>query len=204
MKRINAGTVLAVITLVCALWVTSALAIPNYILSGYSNTFTVSDGTDSYGTFSVLFTGGTADATGTQVSGLSGFLKFTQDPTDTVLLPNGTNTFSGLFADSFILNYANGFLDLTTDLGNTSMLSMNVGLGFNLLALTAAPIDLTFAIPTGQETITGTIGTDPSSALLVDFITDELAYSAVPEPSSFLLIGAGLAGLAFWRRRKSS
>jgi len=36
MKRNYIGTVLTVITFICALWATSAQAIPNYIITGYS------------------------------------------------------------------------------------------------------------------------------------------------------------------------
>ena len=33
---------------------------------------------------------------------------------------------------------------------------------------------------------------------------DNLSYAWVPEPSTYMLIGAGLLGMAFWRRRKSA
>ncbi len=48
----------------------------------------------------------------------------------------------------------------------------------------------------------------PATPNSIDMPIDDTTYStsnpaAVPEPSTFLLIGAGLAGLGIWRRRKA-
>jgi len=45
--------------------------------------------------------------------------------------------------------------------------------------------------------------TDLAGNLLdLEVLTNDATVSAVPEPSTLLLLGAGLAGLGFWRRRK--
>jgi len=197
MKK-TTGAILTLLTLLCALWVTPALAIPSYQFTGYTNTLFLNDGEfDGYGTFTLTLTGGVADSA-SQVSGLTGTLQFDQDPGYNNL-PGGISSFGGIFAESFYLFYdaASGLLDLSTDPTLTSMLSVSVGSTFDLLAIQPLT-DLTgnyFAF----DTITGTI-----DGLLVDFSTDELAYAAVPEPSTILLLGTGLIGVAFLRRRKAA
>jgi PEP-CTERM motif len=46
--------------------------------------------------------------------------------------------------------------------------------------------------------ITGGIGGVPQTLQMTDTL-----YSSVPEPSTFMLIGSGLCGLVYWRRRKA-
>ncbi|VAV85754.1 hypothetical protein MNBD_DELTA01-136 [hydrothermal vent metagenome] len=43
-----------------------------------------------------------------------------------------------------------------------------------------------------------------STSSLVPVLTINYNTSVVPEPSTYLLLGSGLAGLAFWRRRQKS
>jgi|GEM_PF-6665205 len=128
---------------------------------------------------------GTAGLLGSLTATSGGTFQFDLNGTSAVdlLTIGGTTTLSGAFTFNL------------TDLGGTSFLA-----GEDYLILdTLGGYDFTGATFALGLTPTGWIGgsiTEENGDLYVSF-------AAVPEPSSFLLMGAGALGLAFWRRRRS-
>lgn len=112
-------------------------------------------------------------------------------------LDNGTFNFN----DLFIRSYGTGDLS-----GSITAYAGGVQVGQALFTSQNIWNDIQ-ANFTGIDTLVISVIADPltsfDSFLLDNIRINEFsAPTAVPEPSSLLLIGGGLAGLVFWRRRK--
>ena len=80
--------------------------------------------------------------------------------------------------------------------------TLSTGDIFNLLLPTTRGIDTDFVGFTSDTPITSVLFTLPGRVLAMDITQFEVGSAApVPEPSTFLLIGAGLGGLALLKRR---
>ena len=68
-----------------------------------------------------------------------------------------------------------------------------------LLGLTGVPT--TFLLETGgPQDVTSFLGIAPTSGITVTVQSD---VETVPESGTWILLGSGLAGLAYWKRRKT-
>lgn len=232
MKK-TTGTVLALLTLICALWVAPALA-TNYNITGYTATMLVTDpvgnilgGDQGLGGYYSL------DLSGTGTSNLSATLTLfgaNLDGSRNTLNP--TSLYSAGLIDKFYFNIVSGIFTLGSDLmgdmmqldlgklpaspeypGVVTANGLQLGNGnwfVNQLYLDTAGLPLSYGpdgLPTTPTTVYGGIivpdifATDVNGNA-IDFAVEDAA-APVPEPSTFLLLGFGLAGLGFLRRRNA-
>ncbi|MDD2898750.1 MAG: PEP-CTERM sorting domain-containing protein [Desulfuromonadaceae bacterium] len=180
--------------------------------------------TGGTGYYSISFFGGTGDFT--NASGLHATMSLAGDASSSV-----GSYYSGLLLDTFAITTINGVFTLSS-LENGNLLQFNLlasPLDPNWTNVGAADalanangfayINQVFLDSNGapyaygpdglllSPTVAyGSIMADgflaaTAAGTFIDMVVDDA--NIVPEPSTFLLLGAGLSGLAFWRRRKA-
>lgn len=110
----------------------------------------------------------------------------------------GTNDFSGSIYFEFINN--NFVTDLSFTIFNTPFQASAYDLGGNLLNTIYSNSDFTQIFDFSGYMVHSVMVSGTFYAI------DDVTYgnsNPVPEPSTIILLGSGLAGLAFWRRRKA-
>lgn len=219
-------SVLAIAILISSLWASTALAIPSsYTLSGYGygdlnggdpvfnevayNINLQSDASSSVDKTSVSGI--------TYILGLSGSVTLGPDaypePANTIAY----NQFAGNFTDSLYLSFDTtsnilefGAYDSTAGdvlSGVSAFWTFAVNTALNL-ETNSSPFTYFVDSYFDPANATGNMLTPEFEALMStgDVLilgADTMAYSAVPEPSTFILIGIGLAGLGIARRVRS-
>ena len=106
-------------------------------------------------------------------------------------IPNGTTLLSGTIT-GFFINTANGF-------------TLNIGLSGTDPMYAPLLTDLGISPGTSFELSSGTgglIGTDPYGRGNYQFVSGDVTATSVPEPSSLLLLGSGLLGLARFGKKR--
>lgn len=94
---------------------------------------------------------------------------------------------------------------LQTDGNATEVLLGGIGFGFANIPGNTANVEYRFGIngpPVGPGNLVLMFGGDKGWDAAVDGV--KLTWSDVPEPSTYAMVGAGLIGLAFGRRRHSA
>jgi len=191
----------------------TAQAIPTgYSIYGYTNSFLVNDGADgdAFGFFGLNLTGGTVVDKNT-ITGLTASFNFGMDLDPAYssyfqFLPGGGTTFSGTLTESYDLLFdgTNIFLndnDPLNPLPNLIALNNPAGgfpANFDLVTMVTSP--LYFAPLSGLDygEFAGTL----ADGAAVAFTVDEANYVPTPEPSTFVLLGIGVAGVVCWRRKQ--
>ena len=163
----------------------SIVATPDPVLqgSGVDLKLMISGVTDLYGyNFSLLFD--------------PSLLQVTSVTEGSFLATGGTTVFDGGTLDntsgmiSFAYDLLTGPVAGVSGAGTLVTIHMNaIGAGTSALSFVAA--DTTFVDSSG-------------GIITVQAIDRTLAVTAVPEPSSYLLLAAGLAGIGAWRRRQAN
>jgi len=199
--------------------------------SGLPNTPTglTVDENGGAGFYSINFSGGLGDFT--NVSGLKGILTFSPDTawdttsryynsgvmretfSATTTVNSNNETYFTLYANdaamfSFGLdalttgdpNFLSGYVNGTTPVLNAPYLFVNTG---SLLDINNNDTLVSYGF-VGFDGLSATdeLGNNIDLVLANAAVTPT-DMSPVPEPGTFLLFGGGLAGLAFWRRRKA-
>lgn len=217
--------VLVALALVCSLWSTQALAY-NYTITGYTGSFLINDGgtLDTIGKYTINLTGGAL--VNNHVDNLTGSISLISDD-------GSAFDYSASLIDSFFLDYTDSVFTLgSLENGNMIQLLLgaatipvpdgvtveaakNLGNGYVYVnQIYGDGVNGYFSYDEigaltdpvtkyGHIISSGFLATDSANpGNLVDMDIDD-ASVPVPEPSTLLLIGGGLAGLAFWRRRKA-
>lgn len=224
--RIMVG-VLVALALVCSLWSTQAMAY-NYTITGYTGSFLINDGgtLDTIGKYTINLTGGAL--VNNHVDNLKGSISLISD--DGIAFDYSALLIDSFFLDYTDSVFTLGSLEngnmIQLLLGAATMdPEIPIPVGVNVEAAKNLGNGYVYVNQIYEDGVNGYFSYDEIGALtdpvkkyghiylpgflatdtagnLVDMDIDD-ASVPVPEPSTVLLIGGGLAGLAFWRRRKA-
>ncbi|NJK93181.1 MAG: PEP-CTERM sorting domain-containing protein [Blastochloris sp.] len=178
----------------------------NYSINGHTTATTASGVLAGTGTIVLADNTKTFSIGDGDVDGSSGVLYPGADNTDTGVLTlgsSGINTSVNFNTDGILrLDIgASGNSDRVNIFGNLDL--SNSGDTLELLSLAGAWGGSTYTIATFTGTLSGTfnnvIGLD--SGYVVNYLGNSITLSAIPEPSTYLLLGGGLAMIYLLRRR---
>jgi len=105
----------------------------------------------------------------------------------------------GFTAGDFKLDELNGLQNGTVTFSGLDQFGAFTPQTFALGANGQNPYNFTTA---GGELVTKIVITVPTANMLQDIKQLSVEVAAIPEPSTFALLGVGLAGIGFWRRRQ--
>jgi len=230
MKKKIFGSMLLVTILVCALWASPALALPStYLFSGSGYGDLNGDPVFNEVSYQIaLATNATTSVDTTTFSGVTYLLGLqgsvllgpdaAPEPSNLVAY----NGYAGSFLDNLYLSFdsnANslqfGSFDLTqsTDplldpFGSLAFWQFDIGVPLDILANSGPTLYFDIFNGIGSMPIfefTALMNTgDPTAPDLLTLGADTMTYTApVPEPSTFVLIGVGIAGLGLTRRMRN-
>ncbi|MEX2607058.1 MAG: PEP-CTERM sorting domain-containing protein [Kiritimatiellia bacterium] len=171
--------------------------------------YTISGGTDNSGTLagsgSIVLADNTKTFSFTGASGQLAALNPGESGTDTSTLTLGSGSIDT------VVNL-NDFSELRVDIGGGTAsdrldifgdLNLDPGSSLNLLSLGGAWDGSTYTVATFSN-LSGTFGTvnGLDSGYQVNYGSNDITLSVIPEPSTLVLIGIALASLGLLRRRK--